>query len=97
MLVKERAKKLIISKTESTVSAKIKQTIRVNIAERETTPEVSGQLSLLLPLPKEKLETKDIFNRVKRFKASRNYDPHHIQLNKVKKGGPKPSGKKPLW
>ena len=30
-------------------------------------------------------------------KFARNYDKHQIQLSSVKKGGPKPSGKKPLW
>jgi hypothetical protein len=29
--------------------------------------------------------------------TQRNYDQHNIRLNKIKKGGPKPSGKKPLW
>lgn len=29
--------------------------------------------------------------------AVRNYDKHQIRLSSVKKGGPKPTGKKPLW
>ena len=30
-------------------------------------------------------------------KMVQNYDKHQIPLSSVKKGGPKPSGKKPLW
>lgn len=29
--------------------------------------------------------------------AVRNYDNHHLRLSNTKKGGPKPTGKKPLW
>lgn len=29
--------------------------------------------------------------------AVRNYDNHHLSISSHKKGGPKPSGKKPLW
>ncbi len=32
-----------------------------------------------------------------RQKEIRNYDKYQIRLSSVKKGGPKPSGKKPLW
>lgn len=32
-----------------------------------------------------------------RQKEIQNYDKHQIRLSSVRKGGPKPSGKKPLW
>ncbi len=84
---------------ETVVSAKQKDTIRKNIAEleEEKTPEAVEQLSLPLPAIEEKKKPKGFFKKVKGMAAVRNHDPHHISLNKVKKGGPKPSGKKPLW
>lgn len=54
-------------------------------AEKETVEQSPAK-----PIPAEE-------NKDKRRLTRRDYDPHRIRLNSVKKGGPKPSGKKPLW
>jgi hypothetical protein len=39
----------------------------------------------------------DMTEKDRQRDANRNYDNHNIRLSSTKKGGPKPSGKKPLW
>lgn len=84
---------------DSTTSLKQKDTIRKNIAEhiQVNEPAIVEQLSLPMPETKEIEPKKGFYKKVKGLATDRNHDPHHINLNKVKKGGPKPSGKKPLW
>jgi len=92
-----------IKKENDVVSEVQKETIRKNIAERIETPEVVPKLVEQTAIPFPTTETKPdegvkgILNKSKRLAPARNHDPHHIKLNNVKKGGPKPSGKKPLW
>ena len=98
---KPTAKKNITPVNETMVSIKQKETIRKNIAVNELNQKKvivqTEQLSLPLPEPEKKQRKKEFFKRLKGLKSVRNYDPHHFLLNKVRKGGPKPSGKKPLW
>ena len=91
-------------KNENDVVSEVqKETIRKNIAERIETPEVVPEVVEQTAIPFPTTETKPdegvkgILNKSKRLVPARNHDPHHIKLNNVKKGGPKPSGKKPLW
>lgn len=92
-------KNVIAPIIESPDSIKQKDTIRKNIAIDEHEAEIvrAEQLSSPVPVTEEKQGKNMFFKKTKGLRAIRNYDPHHIQLNKVKKGGPKPSGKKPLW
>ena len=39
----------------------------------------------------------DMNEKLNQRAAARQYDNRNIRLSKVKKGGPKPTGKKPLW
>lgn len=96
---KIKAKIALVPVIETPVSLKQKDTIRKNISvdEHETEPVPAEQLSLPVPVTEEKKRKKYLFNKIKGLRVVRNYDPNHIQLNKVRKGGPKPSGKKPLW
>lgn len=87
---KTEVENVIVPKTETPVSLKQKDTIRKNIVEHEEEIEI-------VPVSETKKTKEVIFKKIKGLRAFRNFDPHHIQLNKVKKGGPKPSGKKPLW
>jgi len=54
---------------------------------KETSPEIKNDI----PAPVESIDTKSI-----QKEAARHYDNHNIRLS-GKKGGLKPSGKKPLW
>lgn len=89
----------VIQKENEVVSEIQKDTIRKNIAERIEIPEGAEQTAIPFPSTETKPDegVKGILNKSKRLAPARNHDPHHFKLNKVKKGGPKPSGKKPLW
>lgn len=107
---KQEVKKIIPStsdpvtqKENEEVSEVQKETIRKNIADRIELPGVIEESTIStnetkeVPEPETEQGVKGIFNKSNRLAPARNHDPHHIQLNKVKKGGPKPTGKKPLW
>ncbi|MGK2861662.1 MAG: hypothetical protein ACSLE0_06990 [Chitinophagaceae bacterium] len=60
--------------------------------------------SNLPPVEEKSMEVSPVMNVIPepeqknlRRRAAKNFDKHHIPESSVKKGGPRPSGKKPLW
>lgn len=95
---KATLKKTILRKaiTTDTAKQKIKRTknkTTVETVERNLPPveEKSSAVNNVIDL------VPDTDMKSLQQKAVQNYDKHQIRLSSVKKGGPKPSGKKPLW
>jgi hypothetical protein len=82
------ARTIIKKITEKPVDAPQKESVEIDQPPvKETSPEINTDI--VNPV-------EDIVTKSTQKEAARQYDNHHIRLS-GKKGGFKPSGKKPLW
>lgn len=86
--VRKPAARTIIKKIpQKPVATPQKETIEIDLPVKETSPEINTDI--INPV-------EDIITKSTKRESVRHYDNHNIRLS-GKKGGFKPSGKKPLW
>jgi hypothetical protein len=105
--VKKKKKPLTrVSSQKKTTPKKAipKKTVKPKIKRTRNKPVVEAVESNLPPVEEKSSTINNVMNQVPRTemkklrqKEVQNYNKHQIRLSSVKKGGPKPSGKKPLW
>ncbi len=103
---KKSAKKAAAPGKKKSIKRKVNtaQSPKLNTSPKRNKADMDIAESNLPPVEEKSTELSPVVNifpeeeqKNLRRRAAKNYDKHHIPISSVKKGGPKPAGKKPLW